>query len=228
VVSQQQWVTVAQVFDGDTFKTTSGEKVRLLNINTPEVMHDKQPSEPLSESAKLYLKSLVDGKMVRLEFDQERRDIYGRLLAHVYLSDGTWVNQALLQKGLAHIYTFAPNFKHVTQLRVYERFAIEKGLGIWGVERFAMVPSRQVNANQVGEFHLIEGRVEAIEDRGWGFRSGNLRVSIPKKYRNLFPDAPFFNMPKQQLLRFRGRIFASQQNGLYLALHSPFDMEMIQ
>lgn len=225
-VGTQQWVVVQHVYDGDTFKTTRGEKVRLLGINTPEVMHDTQPSEPLGESARLYLQQHITGQTVRLEYDQQRKDIYGRTLAHVYLSDGTWINQALVQKGLAHVYTFAPNVGKAAQLLFSEHRPIDKQSGIWGVARFKLLQSTDVNNQHIGQFRIIQGNIARTDANGWGFQFANVHISIPRKYRELFKQPPFPKQMQGSTVRVRGTIRVSK-NGLYLALHSPFDLEHI-
>ncbi|MFQ5519572.1 MAG: thermonuclease family protein, partial [Mariprofundus sp.] len=109
VIGQARWVSVASVFDGDTFRTSSGEKVRLLGINTPEIAHGSQPGQAYASKAARRLSSLIGGKSVQLRTDKEKRDKYGRTLAQVYLRDGQWVNRILVEEGLAQVYTFAPN-----------------------------------------------------------------------------------------------------------------------
>lgn len=51
---------------------------------------------------------LVEGKTFRLEFDLRQRDRYGRLLAHAYLEDGTFVNAWLMEQGDAQVVTAPP------------------------------------------------------------------------------------------------------------------------
>ena len=99
-VSTERWVSVDYVLDGDTFKTKQGEKIRLLGINTPEIRHDTSPAQPFGNAAKRALQDLIAGKQVRLTFDKEKKDKYGRTLAHAYLRDGLWVNAALVEQGV--------------------------------------------------------------------------------------------------------------------------------
>ena len=79
---------VEQVVDGDTIKVHLGgrlETVRYIGVDTPETVHPARGLEPYGKEASRFNASLVEGKMVRLEFDVERRDRYGRLLAYVYV-----------------------------------------------------------------------------------------------------------------------------------------------
>jgi len=123
-VSQDRWVTVNRIIDGDTFNTRKGEKIRLLGINTPEIQHDSSPAQPLGKEASSALKTLIAGQQVRLSFDKEKKDKYGRTLAHVYLRNGLWVNAELVRQGFAHVYTFVPNIREAQKLVKIEQEAI--------------------------------------------------------------------------------------------------------
>ena len=68
--------------------------------------------------------------MVRLEYDAQKRDRYGGLLAYVYLDDGTFLNAEIIKQGYGFAYTRFP-FKHIEQFRQYERDARESGAGLW-------------------------------------------------------------------------------------------------
>ncbi len=71
-------------------------------------------------------------KRVRLEYDQERRDKYGRTLPYVYLEDGTFLNGEIIRQGYGFAYTRLP-FKYLEEFRKLEREAREAGRGLWGV-----------------------------------------------------------------------------------------------
>ena len=69
-----------------------------------------------------FTKGLVEGKTVRLEFDVEKRDKYKRLLAYVYLPDGTFVNAEIVKQGYASLMTYPPNVKYADEFRrLYRR-----------------------------------------------------------------------------------------------------------
>jgi micrococcal nuclease len=125
-------VEVVSVSDGDTIKVLIAnrqEKVRLIGIDTPEMAQ-----KPWGGYAKTYLEGLLNasGSKVKLEYDVEKRDKYGRLLAYVRTADGKFVNYLLVQNGYAMLFTVPPNVKHVDDLTSAQQEAREKGLGIWG------------------------------------------------------------------------------------------------
>ena len=62
---------------------------------------------------------------------EERRDVYGRLLAYVYLGR-RFVNAELVRRGLARTLTIPPNVRHAPLLGSLERVAGREGAGLWG------------------------------------------------------------------------------------------------
>jgi len=88
-------VQVVRVIDGDTIRVWDvfGDRVtvRYIGINTPKTKHPTKGVEHFGKEASEANRKLVDGKTINLEFDVEQRDRYGRLLAYVYLEDGTFV-----------------------------------------------------------------------------------------------------------------------------------------
>lgn len=132
IENRGEWVTVKRVVDGDTFVLTTGERVRLIGVDTPETVHPNKQVEPFGQEASRYSKSMLTGQKVRLEFDVEKRDRYKRLLAYVYLQDNTFYNAKLVQEGFAQVATFPPNVKYADQFVALQREAREAKRGLWG------------------------------------------------------------------------------------------------
>ncbi len=87
----------------------------------------------LGKKAKAYNEKLVLHKEVRLEFDVEERDKYGRLLAYVYTDEnGVLINAALIKTGFATASSYPPNVKHDEFFMTLENKARQKGRGLWG------------------------------------------------------------------------------------------------
>jgi micrococcal nuclease len=140
-------ILVSRAVDGDTLKLENGERVRLIGIDTPEVHEsaklyrdarksgqDAAVIQKLGRKASNFTKKLVDGKRVRLEFDVEKNDKYGRLLAYVYLKDGTFVNAAIVKQGYGSPYTFPPNVRYADLFRSLYQEARENKRGLWSEE----------------------------------------------------------------------------------------------
>ncbi|MFQ5508185.1 MAG: thermonuclease family protein [Leptospirillia bacterium] len=128
-------MTVRQVIDGDTVELVRKTKVRYIGIDTPEVRRREGRQwifdpEPFALEAKAENARLVGGREIRLEFDRERTDRYGRLLAYVYLDD-MMVNEQMLLKGLARARAYPPNLHHQKRLKQAEARAKAAGVGIW-------------------------------------------------------------------------------------------------
>ncbi len=225
LIGEARWVTVAKVYDGDTFKTRSGEKIRLLGLNTPETRHRDEPGQIGGKKAKEALTKLILGKQVRLRFDKEKKDRYKRTLAQVWMRDGLWVNSWLVQKGYAHVYTFEPNTRWTKTLLKEERIARSKKLGIWNTSRFKLLKAKQISGKNIGQFRVVQGKITQLTDKkGWRFKLGKLNISIPKAYRKAFRRPP--NLRKGQKVTVRGKIRISSKNRFFLTLYSPADLEL--
>jgi micrococcal nuclease len=102
---------VTQIVDGDTIDVElqgRHERVRYIGIDTSETKHPSQGVEPYGPEATEANRRLVGGQMVRLEFDVQPRDQYGRLLAYVYVGE-VMVNAELMRQGYALLSTYPPN-----------------------------------------------------------------------------------------------------------------------
>jgi micrococcal nuclease len=125
--------TVTRVVDGDTVEVSVGgatEDVRYIGIDTPESVVPDQPVECFGKRAGRFNARLVDGEDVRLVFDAERRDQYGRLLAYVYLGDEL-VNAELVRRGFARTLTIPPNTEHADLFARLAQAAGSEGRGLW-------------------------------------------------------------------------------------------------
>lgn len=141
-------IRVVRVVDGDTLMLANGQRVRLLGIDTPEYHEsDKldRDSKRLNISKKDIQKSgyqayrftqrLVEGKKIKLEFDQEKIDKFNRLLAYVYLEDGTFLNADIVQSGYATVCMIPPNKRYYKKLLELERDAKQNKRGFWSIEQ---------------------------------------------------------------------------------------------
>ncbi|MBW1980941.1 MAG: thermonuclease family protein [Deltaproteobacteria bacterium] len=128
VCRQVRWVN-----DGDTIVLMDGSKVRYLGIDAPEVAHGDQPAELYGNTARSFNRRLVRNHKVWLEFDRERRDHYGRLLAYVFLADGTFVNGELVRRGYAHLFRGQPDLRYWDRLLDFQRKALQEHKGIWSL-----------------------------------------------------------------------------------------------
>ncbi|HWR59621.1 MAG TPA: thermonuclease family protein [Thermodesulfovibrionales bacterium] len=131
---------IVRVHDGDTVSVLIGkkkERVRLIGIDAPEI-----GQKPWGAKAMKHLEGLLrdSGLTVTLEFDIDRRDKHGRLLAYLWTGNGKCINLQMLKDGYAALFTFPPNVKHANALREGQRYARDRGLGIWGRDGLREAP----------------------------------------------------------------------------------------
>jgi micrococcal nuclease len=138
--------TVTEVIDGDTFRLSNGEKVRLLGMDAPEMNEsdkldrdseqsgrDKNTIKKLGTLSAEYVKKLANGKNVYLEKEPggDDRDKYGRLLRYIYLEDGTLINGKIIRDGYAYVYD-RYQLSKTREFKQYEKEARENKRGLWG------------------------------------------------------------------------------------------------
>lgn len=122
--------TVRRALDGDTIELTSGERVRYLLVDTPEI--DAAGSECYAQLALAMNRSLVEHRHVELRYESACTDRFGRLLAYVSV-DGREVNSWLVEQGYACVLHLPPS----GNARAQEFLELESGakrleLGLWG------------------------------------------------------------------------------------------------
>lgn len=139
-LKQGVFYKILYVNDGDTFIVRDENlvkyKIRLIGIDAPESVNwgYTKHVQPFGYESKMYLRTFLYHKKVRLEFDVTKLDKYGRTLAYAFLEDGTFLNKNLVENGYAKVYTFPPNVKYVEVFKKAEKLARSKELGLWKVQ----------------------------------------------------------------------------------------------
>jgi len=132
---QQKEVYVTKVIDGDTFWVNNGSekfKVRFIGIDAPETRNSRGKLKgSYAKEAKEYVQQLTENKWVKLELDVQKKDRYNRLLAYIYLLDGTFLNADLVKDGFAVVDTYPPNVKHTALFVKLQHEARESKKGVW-------------------------------------------------------------------------------------------------
>lgn len=127
---------VTKVVDGDTIAVDINGKnttIRLIGLDTPETVDPRKPVQCFGEEASTKAKEVLTGKRVRIETDpsQGERDKYGRLLAYIFLEDGTLFNKFMIAEGYGHEYTYNVPYKYQKEFKDSEQNARENKLGLW-------------------------------------------------------------------------------------------------
>ncbi len=150
---------VKKVFDGDTVALADGRRVRLLGINAPELGHNGAPDQPYAQAARKALQTFLnDGQPVALLYDRERRDRYGRELAHLYRHDGANAETHLLRQGLAYHIAILPNITLADCLATVAEVARGQQRGLWRDSR--AIPAKDVKE---GGYQRVTGRIAEIK-----------------------------------------------------------------
>jgi len=127
-------VAVSRVVDGDIIEISPAiddiADVRLIGVDTPETYGG---TEPYGNKASAFTTDRLEGEQVALEFDVERIDPYGRVLAYVWLPDGTMFNETLVREGYAQVATFPPNVKYTERFLDAQQEARAASRGFWGL-----------------------------------------------------------------------------------------------
>lgn len=125
-VGQTMECRLASITDGDTIECGSGDKIRLIGIDTPE--RNREPYYTASTAA--LAAWLPRGAVLTLERDSTERDRFGRRLAYVWY-DGRMVNWLMVRYGWALSNRYAPDERHLPSLEAAESVAREEGRGLW-------------------------------------------------------------------------------------------------
>lgn len=135
--SEAESAIVARVIDGDTFDALIGEKIeriRIIGIDTPETVDPHKLIQCFGKEASMKAEELLpEGMIVTLVSDktQGNRDVYGRLLRYVTLTNSTDVGEMLISEGYAREYTFNIPYVHQEEYSKAEAQAKMAGLGLW-------------------------------------------------------------------------------------------------
>lgn len=127
---------VVEVVDGDTIDVQlrgHRERIRLLGVDAPESVHPSAPIQCFGQEASTHLAALLPpGTEISLTRDVESHDHYDRRLAYVHTADGAvFVNQWLLDHGLADVALYEPNMAHRHELTTAAATARRNGVGLW-------------------------------------------------------------------------------------------------
>lgn len=126
-----QPLTVRSVMDGDTVLLNNGQFVRYIGIDAPEINYKNKKADPFGFEAKEKNIKMVSGKSVRMVLGKQKKDHYGRLLAYVYLYNGTFVNREMIKSGLAWVLYKEPNIKFSGELLRFQQTAMSGKRGLW-------------------------------------------------------------------------------------------------
>lgn len=137
-------ILVTKVIEGDSLRLANGRRVGLIGVDCPEASEGKKlyadaqrtgfsvaTMQALGTSSQEFTKRLVEGRRVRLEFDVQKKDKTGKLLAYVFLKDGTFLNAKVLKEGYGFYVPDLANQKYHQRLKSWYDEARKEGRGIF-------------------------------------------------------------------------------------------------
>jgi len=232
---------IREVIDGDTVildRTVQGaNQVRLVGLQAPKLPLGRKGFRmwPLAPQSRTALEALTLGRVVNIRYGGAEMDRHGRLLAHLFLEDGTWVQGQMLSIGMARVYTFPDNRAVVPDMLRHEQIARNAGKGIWAhpfYKTHAATP--EALKRFIGTFQVIEGKVidaARVKNRvylnfGNDWRS-DFTVTLNSRARKLFKSADVDPLDyKNKIIRVRG--WLKKFNGPAINATHPEQIEIIK
>lgn len=230
-------IKVINVIDGDTVRLENGRLLRYIGIDTPEIRIKRNgrfvyDPQPFALDAKEFNRKLVEGKYVRIEFDVQRTDKYGRLLGYCFVDkNGVFVNGELIRQGYAVLYTYPPNVKYVDLLVRLQKQARKNKRGLWGA--YEVVDSDEAY-KYINQIRTVKGKVLSTYQS-----SQSVFLNFGRDYRTDFTIVIFDNVLKSFYDRgidpvsfYRGKIVEvtgriREYNGPEIIVNSPYQIKVL-
>ena len=171
-----QFYSVVSVIDGDTIKLNvdgKTETFRLIGIDTPETVDPRKEVQCFGVEASNKAKELLSGKKVRIETDatQGTYDKYNRLLGYVYLENGLFYNEHMIEQGYAHEYTYNIPYKYQTDFKNAQKQARASEAGLWSPNTCNGDTTKAASANAIQtntsntDSCTIKGNIGSIKEK---------------------------------------------------------------
>jgi micrococcal nuclease len=224
---------VSAVLSGDTVELEDGDQVRLAGVQAPLPARDGRPAWPLATEASAAVGHALLGRTVQLWHPEDRRDRWGRSLAHIVRDDGYWLQGALLMDGLVRVYTQPRTATGATLMLDLERTARAARRGIWS-DRFYRIRNPAETWNDLDSVQIVEGRVvDAATVRGTTYLNfgtdwrSDFTFRIESNARRAFKRVGV-DLASLTGVRVRGRGWVFPLNGPMIDLTHPEALEVLE
>lgn len=197
-------VSVRYVHDGDTVHLRDGRKLRLIGINTPERARDDVPAEPHAAEARRQLQALSRGGW-SLVYDAERRDRYGRLLAHAFDRQGRNISGQLLANGAGQLLVIPPNLRFLDCYRTAQRAARRERRGLWDLSAYRVADSHELDDEHVGDYRLVRGQLTRI-----GESRSSLWLNLGRRFALRIARSDLAHFDRQAIGQWQGQTLMAQ------------------
>lgn len=222
-------VQVAQIYDGDTVKLADGRRVRLIGLNTPELGQDGEPDQALASEGRSSLEKLLGSQpRVNLRFDSQRRDKYGRILAHIYGGHSNdSLTAAMLRRGAGALIVVPPNVWNWECYAAAEAAARKARVGVWALPEYQPRPAANL-PSKINGYAIVHGRVARIgrsRDAVWiNFSDSRFAVRIRRADLKYF-DETDFDRWSGRILQARGWVRPGKNDRLAMDIRHPAALE---
>jgi micrococcal nuclease len=192
--------TVTYVIDGDSFVAHFADGlnrgVRLIGVNAPEMTDERENVRYWAFLAKRFAVHQLEGRNIKLEYDWNNLDKYGRVLAYVRSGDGELFNELIIRQGFAYIFLLYPFRKDYQEsFRSAQQEAVRQSRGLWEKEPPTEIGLSEVQSH-LGEYIAVRFTCATVKD---GERyifinpeNGELQILISKESGLLLPTAAQF------------------------------------
>jgi len=159
---------VVEVTDGDTVVLDNRDRIRMIGIQAPKLPLGRVGYKkwPLADESRDFLNDYALGENVRIYYGGARKDRHGRVLGHVFIDDDRqkWAQMAMIEEGLARVYSFSDNRHCLEELIAAERQARINRKNIWSNDYYKIRDGQKPSQleKRDGHYELVEGRVFGV------------------------------------------------------------------
>jgi len=186
------------VYDGDTLKVRFDDgqewRVRLIGIDAPEIGDVREDMKFKAEMSKRFTFYHLYRKKIRLSYESELFDSYGRILAYIWTDEQDLFNKFIISEGFASAYTNS-RFSYREEFKETEKEAREQEKGYWKHGNYTRIQAEDVK-DYIGQIVSVEYRCVSVRLKGKLYylnsAEGEFQALIPKENLSLFPMPQFY------------------------------------
>jgi endonuclease YncB( thermonuclease family) len=230
------WAQASYATNGSNL-IIQGQRVRLIGLHAPQIERKQKfhtPGEPLAKEAQTFLNKLLANNdlEVGVEYDTTKIDKFGRQLVHLFLRDGTNVQQKILESGFAVNRIQNANIKHAKCYFDAEKKARQGEIQLWDYlakhpeSHFPLAKSSELNSQDEG-FRIIQGKVLKVQKSSTNYiiNMDTTGIRIPERYWDQF-DYNEIEKLQGQVIEARGQAYL-YKSVMFMIVDHPFSIDKL-
>ncbi|NPA71419.1 MAG: thermonuclease family protein [Gammaproteobacteria bacterium] len=230
------WAHATYAKNGNTL-IIQGKTVRLIGVHAPLTDRKQKfnnPGEPLSKEAQTFLNKLLANNdlEVGVEYDTTKVDKFGRQLVHLFLRDGTNIQEAIIKAGFGLNYPAGDNNKYAQCYFAAEKVAREGQFQLWDYlekhpdSHFPLAQSSQLTSQDTG-FRIIRGKVEKVmkSSSNYIINMDTTGIRIPKRHWHRFNYRELKAL-KGKTIEVRGQAFL-HKGVMFMIIDTPNSIDAL-